>query len=382
MASYQQLNYCKKCKKNVALNEKGQCAICSSTQIKKSWTVRFRYITEDGKEIQKRLTGFENKKDAKDAEFKFKLEHTQQHKKIKNLTFKELYEEYKTYLESRTKSSTVYDFISKTKSHIYSYFKNYDVIKITPKILLEWQNSISKFSFNYKSHLRTCLSGMLKYAEKYYDIPNQLRKVDNFRNLQPKEEMKIWTPEQFALAMTKVKKYEYRVFYTALYYTGARKGEMMATYWSDWDFQNKILNINKSISNKVSGASWMVTTPKNNSSVRKIKLSDNLIDIMKKFYEYQKEQGQISTFTFGGEAPLPETCISRYLTAAAKEADLPIIRVHDLRHSHASFLLSKGVSIVSIAKRLGHNNIEQTLNTYSHMMPDDEEILVRKLQEI
>ena len=50
----------------------------------------------------------------------------------------------------------------------------------------------------------------------------------------------------------------------------------------------------------------------------------------------------------------------RQLNRAANEANVPIIRVHDLRHSHVSFLISQGVSIVAIAKRLGHSNIEQT----------------------
>ena len=83
MASYQQLNYCKKCKKNVALNDKGQCSTCLSTQIKKSWTVRFRYIDNKGNEIQKRLTGFNSKKEAKDAELQFNIEHQTKYKKTK-----------------------------------------------------------------------------------------------------------------------------------------------------------------------------------------------------------------------------------------------------------------------------------------------------------
>ena len=60
MASYQQMFYCRNCKKNVSLDEKGLCRFCHSSQIKKSWSVRFRIIDTNG-EIHKRLTGFNTK---------------------------------------------------------------------------------------------------------------------------------------------------------------------------------------------------------------------------------------------------------------------------------------------------------------------------------
>ena len=58
------------------------------------------------------------------------------------------------------------------------------------------------------------------------------------------------------------------------------------------------------------------------------------------------------------------------------------MKIHDLRHSHASLLISQGESIVMVAKRLGHSNIEQTLNTYSHLMPNEELKLISKLNSL
>jgi integrase len=73
---------------------------------------------------------------------------------------------------------------------------------------------------------------------------------------------------------------------------------------------------------------------------------------------------------------------------AAKAADergtepelLPAIRFHDLRHSHASLLISQGCSIKAISSRLGHSNIAITLESYGHLMPNDDEKLVATLQ--
>lgn len=79
--------------------------------------------------------------------------------------------------------------------------------------------------------------------------------------------------------------------------------------------------------------------------------------------------------------PLPETSLSRRYKHYCEVAKVTPIRLHDFRHSHASLLIQKGESIVMVAKRLGHSSIEQTLNTYAHIMPNEEN-LVGKLEFI
>ena len=376
MASYQQLHYCKNCKKNVSVNEKGQCINCFSTQIKKSWSVRFRF-NESGIEIQKRLTGYKTKKEAENGYIDFINNSKKQLPKKENtFLFEELYEEFKQFQKSRIKESSFYDFYSKSNLHILPYFKKYEVSKITPKILLDWQNTINNYSFKHKSNLRSYLNSILKYAEKYYNIENQLKKVDGFRNVALKKEMLFWTPEEFNLFIKKVNREEYRAFFYALYYTGARKGELLATTWNDWDLKNNILNINKSITNKTFNGVYAITTPKNQSSIRKISFPQILADVIKKL----KVGNENNNFVFFGESPLPDTTTKRIQQEACNKANVKTIRIHDFRHSHASLLISNGASIVSVAKRLGHINIEQTLNTYAHMMPKEDERILNILQ--
>lgn len=350
---------------------------------KKLWSVRFE-IVENGKTITKRLSGFARKKDAELGYRKFldEYELTQQRDGSESqiLTFKQLHSEYADYIKQRNKPSTHYDFLSKSKNHVYPYFENYKVIDITPKIILDWQGTVDKYSYQYKCHLRNTLSGLLSYAEKYYNIPNQLRKVDNFRNLEFKEEMKVWNIEQFEQVMEHLEDIVYKTFYYCLFFTGCRKGEMLATTWQDWNEKDQTLTINKSISKKVTGASWLLTTPKNQSSNRKIKVPKFLFDMLKQVKEQQVADGVSGNMVFYGERPLPETCIGRYLKQATQKANLHDIRIHDFRHSHASYLISQGATIVSVAKRLGHSSITQTLNTYSHLMKGDEEKLVSLLQ--
>lgn len=368
MASFQQLYYCKKCKKNVSVDNKGNCSICGYSQIKKSWSVRFRYIEPSGQEVQKRLTGFQTKKEAQEAHFNFLNEERlkQPITTTDKLKFDILFEEYKNFAKGRLKESSYYDFCSKTELHILPFFKDYYVQDLTPKIFLEWQSTINHYSYKYKTNLRTYLNTILNYAEKYYDIPNKLRQVDNFRNIQLKKEMLIWTPEEFYSFIEFVDKAEYKAFFYALYFTGARKGEILATNWNDWDLENNTLNIDKTISKKVFDAPWLITSPKNQSSIRKISLPQLLVEVMK---EYKKGKEDYE-FVFADDKPLADTNIGRVQNDACNKSNVKKIRIHDFRHSHASLLLSKGVSIVAVSKRLGHSKIEQTLNTYAHLMPN------------
>ena len=80
--------------------------------------------------------------------------------------------------------------------------------------------------------------------------------------------------------------------------------------------------------------------------------------------------------------PVSKNFLQREMLRVCNEAEVKKIRVHDLRHSHASLSIELGFSPLLIAERLGHENIETTLNTYSHLYPNKQIQLADKLQEI
>ena len=384
MASFQQVNYCKNCKTNVSVNEKGQCKKCNSTLLNKTWSVRFRYVNEEQKEIQKRLSGFSTKKEANEEYLKFMATAKQFQKLDKqshDLTFAELYEEFKEFQKSRIKESSYYDLCSKINLHILPYFNKYKVKEITPKIILQWQNSINNYSYKYKVNLRTYLSSILKYAEKYYQIINQLKNVDGFRNVDFVKEMSIWTPEEFYQFIEHVTNFAYKAYFYSLYFTGARKGEILATTWQDWDLEAGTLTINKTVSKKVFGKQWTITSPKNNSSVRKIQLSNNLICIMKEYRDYYKNLG-LDGLVFYGDKPFADSSTERKVKEACDKANVKKIRIHDFRHSHASYLLGNGISAVAVSKRLGHSSVKQTFDTYAHLIPQESNLIIKLLNSL
>ena len=118
--------------------------------------------------------------------------------------------------------------------------------------------------------------------------------------------------------------------------------------------------------------SYEITTPKNNSSYRQILMPDNLSNMLHEHYLLEKQVYGFSNnaFVFGGLVPIADQTLRRRFDCFANKAGVKKIRIHDLRHSHASLLINKGQNILIVSKRLGHSDITQTLNTYSHLMPN------------
>ena len=175
-----------------------------------------------------------------------------------------------------------------------------------------------------------------------------------------------------------------------------RKGEALALTWGDIDFHRKEIKVAKSLNRKrpkkggdviltshpetPSSFGWHVsktrsyeiTTPKNRASYRQILMPNNLYDMTYEHYVQVKQDYGFSNniFVFGGEVPVSDQTLRRRFDSYAQKAGVKKIRIHDLRHSHASLLINKGQNILIVSKRLGHSNITQTLNTYSHLMPN------------
>jgi len=106
-------------------------------------------------------------------------------------------------------------------------------------------------------------------------------------------------------------------------------------------------------------------------SVRVITINDSLCRRLLDLKESsQKKYPQFTDeyFIFGGKNPLPPTTIERKKNIAVKDSGVKRIRIHDLRHSHASMLICNGMNIVSVSKRLGHSDVNMTLKVYTHLL--------------
>ena len=356
----------------------------------KLWSVRFRETDENGAEHQKRLSGFKTKKAAQYG-YQDYINKKAEEEAAKASTCPEtpddmyletLVDLFLKYKEDRIKHSSFYDVKNRVTSKILPYFKGKRMREIKPIDVLDWQKkTFPSLSYNYTSKLMTALGAIYRYGEKYHDITNIMNKVDRPRDMSPKKEMQFWTPDEFGKFYAAAEDPTYRLFFLTLYISGCRRGECEALSWSDFDPEGGKLKISKSITNKTKAKGWEVTTPKNAGSNRTVNIPAFLCELL---IEHRKSTNPASTasFIFGGDRPLAPTSTDRYFKKTIEKAEVKPIRIHDLRHSCASLLISKGVSIVGVSRHLGHTDVEQTLNTYSHLMPDDQLKISTELEQV
>lgn len=189
-------------------------------------------------------------------------------------------------------------------------------------------------------------------------------------------EMKFWTKEEyltFSRAMMN-KEESYHAF-EILYWCGIRLGELLALTAEDFDFEKKTLRINKSYQ-RIKGKD-VITTPKTRKSNRVLTLSDFLAEEMQDYISrlpYLKVDDRIFTITKSG--------LHHEMDRGCRETGVKRIRVHDLRHSHASLLISMGENPLLIKERLGHEKIQTTLGTYGHLYPNTNLEVAKKLTGI
>lgn len=154
-----------------------------------------------------------------------------------------------------------------------------------------------------------------------------------------------------------------------------RFSEALAVTPKDFDFSKQCLSISKTWDYKGNGG-FMPT--KNLSSVRKIQIDWQLII---QFSTLVKELPEDKPIFISGK--VYNSTVNDILTRHCKKMEIPVISIHGLRHTHASLLLFAGVSIASVARRLGHSSMTTTQKTYLHIIQElenkDVDLVMRSL---
>lgn len=347
-----------------------------------TWLFRVYVDNKFGNKKQICKSGFKTKREAKEAESKFL---TESQREYSDLTFQELYDIFIISKRQNLKSQSIRSIVSRYNTHILPYFRDYKISKIDNKAYLEWKDIILKkgFTYKYNSSLHGAVVGILNYAMSFYDLEKNIAsKVGNFSRKEYIEKINFWTYEEFIKFINNVDDDLYSALYKTLYYTGMRLGECLALNWHD--IRDDCIDISKTLARGKNNGNYMINTPKTRKSIRQIKLDEETINTLIKLkVYYQSFVGfEDDWFVFGGICPLSQTTITRKKDEYCIKANVKRIKAHDLRHSHASLLLSKGIPITVISKRLGHSDITMTLNTYSHLIPEDEDKAINLINSL
>lgn len=360
---------------------------------KQKYNVRINYIDNLGAYRQITRVAY-GKDEARLLEYKLQNE-VKEAPVSKRITLQKLYEEYCLSMQGEIRRTTLEKNKEILNNHVLPELSAYSLDKLTAPVLNKWKNSVQtkELSLRHKQNIFSAFRALLNFAVKLDYLPNNpLVRVGNFRDSsEQKKEMLFYTADEFLQYIKEARKiaseggklidWDYYVFFAIAFYTGARKGEIHALRWTD--IKGNILNISKSISQKLKTGD-IETPPKNKSSIRKIQIPDPLADILA---EHKKRYSRLpdfnpSYFICGGTKPLRDSSIENRNKLFATSAGVKKIRIHDFRHSHASLLIHHGINIQEISRRLGHSDVKETLNTYAHLYPKEEEKAVAILNEI
>jgi integrase len=336
------------------------------------WEVFFYYEDFTGKRKQKHKRGFKTKKEAGTWAEQFIAQ--QSHNL--DMTFQSFWELYKEDMSQRLRENTL-----RTKNYIIElkilpYFFNKKMLEISAADIRKWQNSMMKkgYSPTYLKTINNQVNAIFNYAVRYYDLPRNPCTQAGTMGKGKAEEMNFWTQEEFEIFIefVKDKPISYYAFLT-MYWTGIRVGELLALSVSDFNADEKTLSITKSYQ-RINGRD-VITEPKTPKSKRVISLPELLTT------ELEEYVGKLYGIMENDRLfHVTKSYLEKEINRGIKLSGVKKIRLHDLRHSHASLLISKlGVQPNLVAERLGHEKIQTTLSTYAHLYPNQSRELADQL---
>lgn len=341
-----------------------------------TWTLQFYYKDWQGQNRKKKKRGFPTKREALEWEREF----LNKQRANPDMLFSSLVELYLEDMGHRLRKSTMENKKYIIELKILPYFKTLPINEIKATHIRKWQNELmndsNDYSATYMKTINNQLVAVFNYAVKYYDLrENPCHKAGSIGKKHA-DEMQFWTKDEFFKFLPAVSnKPQSKAAFMVLYWTGIRIGELMALTQEDIDLDNKTLSISKSYQriNKED----LITDPKTPKSNRTIALPEFLCNELKdytdKLYDL-KPDDRIFNFT--------KFFLHHEMDRGCKKSGVKRIRLHDLRHSHASLLIELNFSPLLIAERLGHEKVETTLNTYSHLYPNKHSQISDKLNEI
>ncbi|MCZ3742196.1 tyrosine-type recombinase/integrase [Lactobacillus mulieris] len=344
------------------------------------------YIGKDSKKgssIQIRKGGFKSLKEAKEAYLNIQLQlvNGQYRKDTKSkIRFVDLYEKWLKVYKPTVKESTFATTMRIVEGHVLKDLGNYYLDKIR---VVECQQAVEKWfkesPKTYKRYIRYA-SRIFKYGVHLELIkknpmekvirPKLIEKPKEFENFYSKEELDTF------LFWCRIKDFRQYAFFRLLAYTGLRKGEACALTWSDIDFKEHTIRVEKTTTlgmhNRI-----MVSTPKTKSSYRTIEVDNKTLSILLELKKKQRNNiisifgnplaSSNFVFSINGVSIPRSSTFSSFNSKLCAKKKIRRISLHGFRHTHASLLFEAGVSMQDVKERLGHKNISMTMNIYTHV---------------
>ena len=284
-----------------------------------------------------------------------------------DMKFSSFVEVYFTDKEPRLKERSIMTKRILIETKILPYFGDKKMNEITAVDIIKWQNALlnQEYKPTYLRMIQNQMTAIFNHAERFYQLKeNPCKKVDKMGRASAKG-LNFWTKEEYEVFIQGFTESEemYRIIFQILFWLGCRVGELLALTSEDIDLENGMVSISKTYFRR--NRTDYITSPKTESSNRKITIPDFLQKELQRFLDRQ----------YGLTAeerifPITDRAIQKKMKQKTESAKLKPIRVHDLRHSHIALLIEKGMQPLVIAQRVGHDSVNTTMNIYGHLYPN------------
>ncbi|MBR3255597.1 MAG: site-specific integrase [Clostridia bacterium] len=351
-----------------------------------------------GRPIKKSKTVHCSKKEAKIELAKFVADVQKgMYVEGKSLKFTDFVEIWKRDYGSKELAPSTYKrYLGILESRIIPYFGHFRVDKIKPTDIMQFYDLLSRDTQILRrkdnngkktgkplspktilEHHRLLRAMLQKAVYWQMIVSNPAERVQAPKTKKPKR--KYYDDEQSKALISGLmelteEQFKYKVAIILTIFTGVRLGELMGLEWSDINFRDGIVSINRS-SQYLAEKGVFTKTPKTESSIRDVAIPEFVVSLLEEYkywYDNQKELfGELwydsnRLFVQVDGKPMHPSTISKWFEKFVAQIGLPVINFHGLRHTNATLLIAQNIDVSVVAARLGHAQITTTLNFYVH----------------
>lgn len=342
-----------------------------------------------GKRIQKTLSGFRTKSEAQKAAAEMTTEFERGNLAVSTNkdTLGSFMQEYlDNVLKLEVEPQTYDGKVSIMNNYIIPYIGRHSLKKFSPMQCQEFVNQLISLNLNAGTiqNIMRLLSQTLNKALEWGYINKNVASMTS-KPIYKTNKLNVWGKDQFEQFLAQTKESRFYPFYLIALSTGMRPGEITSLSWDHVDFNNNSIRVEtNTVWSKEKGI-YIKPYPKNESSKRTIFVPVSAMNYLKK-YKLSQLPNKLNLVISGIKSEIVyNSVLNLVFNQDLSRTELPKITPHDLRHTHATYLLSPppfglGQSIKAVSERLGHAKTTTTLNTYAHVLPNMQESLAEQLE--
>ncbi|MCI2238080.1 site-specific integrase [Kineococcus sp. TRM81007] len=190
-------------------------------------------------------------------------------------------------------------------------------------------------------------------------------------------ETTVWEPQQIAGFLDACSHHRLYALFHVLTFTGMRRGEAIGTHWKDVDLDRGHITVRSQVID--AGAGPKLGAPKTHAGARVVPIDAATVDVLREHRERQQRErrswgdGYVDhglVFARDNGDLLRPDAVTHLFIDLVRKAGVPVIRLHDLRHTHASLALAAGIDVKIVSARLGHSTSAITRDLYMHVVPE------------